>query len=181
LNANCNGIIPPELARIGAKKAGKKTGEKHKRDKTAICDPANQEKGRQTARERGSGFFDSEFQQSEMMQGIRRQNGIRVSQTPEAQKRLAEARAKVDPEKRRKVAGETGKRIGKINAESGHMDRIRMLRDPEKQRQNALNNLEKMNTGRWKCLVTGHVSSYVGLSRFQNNRGIDRKLRIQVG
>jgi hypothetical protein len=114
LNANCNGIIPPELASVGGKKSGKIRGEKHKQNKTAICDPVNQEKGRQTARERGSGFFDAEFQQSEMMQEIRRQNGKKVSQTEEAKQRLAAAREKIDPVKRRILARE---RALKLEAE----------------------------------------------------------------
>ena len=181
LNANCNGIPTREQAVKGAKKAGKRAGEDSKKNKTRVCDPVNQEKGRETQREKGIGFHDLEFQQSEMMQEVRRQNGKKTGEKAAANGQLAAARAKVDPEKRRKVVGETGKRIGKINAESGHMDRIRMLRDPEKQRQNALNNLEKMNTGRWKCLVTGYESSYVGLSRYQNRRNIDKTLRKQIG
>jgi len=106
LNANCNGIIPSELARKGALKAGKKAGQRSKELKVNVCDPENQEKGRRTARERRSGFFDADFQRSEMMQEVRRQNGVKVSQTPEAMERLAKAREKVDPVKRRKLARE---------------------------------------------------------------------------
>ncbi len=111
LNANCNGIPTREQAVKGAKKAGKKAGEDAKKNKTRVCDPINQERGRQTAKELGTGFFDAEFQQSEMMQEIRRRNGIKVSQTPEAQKRLAEARSKVDPVKRRLLARERGLKL----------------------------------------------------------------------
>ena len=114
LNANCNGIIPPELARIGAKKAGRKSGEKHKKDKTAVCDPLNQEKGRQTARERRSGFFDAEFQQSEMMKEVRSQNGVKTGTNAAANGQLSKARAKIDPEKRRETCRQTAL---KLNAE----------------------------------------------------------------
>jgi hypothetical protein len=96
LNANCNGIIPPELASIGGKKSGKIRGENHKRNKTAVCDPLNQEKGRQTARERRSGFFDTEFQQSEMMQDIRKKNGKKTGTLAAVNGQLAAARAKID-------------------------------------------------------------------------------------
>jgi hypothetical protein len=181
LNANCNGIPTREQAVKGAKISGKKAGARARELKFNVCDPVNQERGRQTARERGSGFFDAEFQQSEMMQEIRRQNGIKVSQTEEAKLRLAQAREKVDPENRRRAVAETGRIVGRRHAESGHLDRIRDLRDPEIVKANAYRNLERMNKGRWRCLVTGHVSSYAGLSKYQNRRNIDKSLREQVG
>ena len=96
LNANCNGIIPPELARIGAKKAGKKAGEDARKNKTRVCDPVNQEKGRQTARERQSGFFDAEFQQSEMMKEVRKQNGKKTGTLAAKNGQLAAARSRID-------------------------------------------------------------------------------------
>ena len=111
LNANCNGIIPPELARIGAKRAGKKSGQKHKEDKTAVCDPLNQEKGRQTAKERKSGFFDAEFQQSEMMKEIRNQNGVKSGTIAASNGQLAAARAKINPEKRRETCRQTALKL----------------------------------------------------------------------
>jgi hypothetical protein len=114
LNANCNGIPTREQAVKGAKKSGKKAGARAKELKLNVCDPTNQEKGRQVQREKGIGFHDPEFQHSEMMQEIRRQNGIKVSQTPEAALRLAAARDKVDPEKRRILARE---RALKLEAE----------------------------------------------------------------
>jgi hypothetical protein len=181
LNANCNGIPTPERARVGARKAGKKSGEYHKENKTAICDPINQEKGRQTARETGVGFYDPEFQHSPEMVEMRKQNGKKSGAKAVETGQLAAAREKIDPEKRKRVVAETGRVVGRRNAESGHLDRIRELIDPEKRLRNAYSNLEKMNKGKWKCLVTGHISSYAGLSTYQNNRGIDKKLRVQVG
>jgi hypothetical protein len=38
-------------------------------------------------------------------------------------------------------------------------------------------NTRKQNGTKWKCLVTGHISTYNSLSRFQNNRGIDKSMR----
>jgi hypothetical protein len=181
LNANCNGIPTREQAVKGARKAGKKAGEDAKKNKTRVCDPVNQEKGRQTARERGVGFHDSEFQHSPEMVEMRKRNGKKVGSQAAVNGQLAAARAKVDPEKRRLAVAETGRIVGRRNAESGHMDRIRALVDPQVARDNAYKNLEKMNKGRWRCLVTGHESSYAGLSKYQNRRGIDKSLREQVG
>lgn len=181
LNANCNGIIPPELARKGAKKAGKKSGETSKRDKTKVCDPANQEKGRKTAKEKGVGFYNPEFQQSEFMQEVRKKNGKKSGKKAVESGQLAKAREKIDPEKRRKTVSETGKIVGRRHAESGHLDKIRELINPEVLSRNARNNLKKMNEGRWRCLKTGFESTYAGLSLYQNNRNIDKSLREKIG
>jgi len=41
-------------------------------------------------------------------------------------------------------------------------------------------NTKKQMKQKWKCLVTGHISTYNSLSRFQNNRGIDKTMREMV-
>ena len=41
-------------------------------------------------------------------------------------------------------------------------------------------NTTKQNQQRWKCLITGHISTYNALSRYQNNRGIDKSFREMV-
>ena len=41
-------------------------------------------------------------------------------------------------------------------------------------------NTKKQMTQKWKCLVTGHISTYNSLSRFQNNRNIDKLFRVMV-
>lgn len=111
LNANCNGIITPERARVGARKSGKKAGERAKQLRVNVCDPVNQERGRQTARERGTGFYDPDFQQSEMMQDVRRRNGVKSGTQAATNGQLAAAREKIDPVKRRILARERGLKL----------------------------------------------------------------------
>ena len=41
--------------------------------------------------------------------------------------------------------------------------------------------LETINSRKWKCLVTGHISTAGPLSLYQRARGIDTSLRIRVG
>jgi hypothetical protein len=41
-------------------------------------------------------------------------------------------------------------------------------------------NAKKQNKIKWRCLITGHISTYNALSRFQNNRGIDKSMREMV-
>ena len=38
----------------------------------------------------------------------------------------------------------------------------------------------KVNSQKWKCLITGHISNAGGLSRFQNKKGIDKSFREMV-
>jgi hypothetical protein len=38
----------------------------------------------------------------------------------------------------------------------------------------------KQHAQRWRCLVTGHISTPCGLSQWQSSRGIDKKLRERV-
>ena len=38
-------------------------------------------------------------------------------------------------------------------------------------------NTKQQMKQKWKCLVTGHISTYNSLSRFQNNRRIDKTMR----
>jgi hypothetical protein len=110
LNANCNGIIPPELARIGSKKAGKKTGEVSRKNKTGVCDPVNQEKGRATQKEKGIGFHAAEFQQSDMMQDIRKKNGKKTGTIAASNGQLAAARACIDKANQRRAGTENLKK-----------------------------------------------------------------------
>jgi hypothetical protein len=181
LNANCNGIPLPELARKGGRIGGKIVGERARDNKINICDPVNQEKGRQTQKEKGIGFYDPEFQQTDKMREVREANGIKRGPQAVSSGQLAKARENIDPEKRREAVRKTGKIVGRRNAESGHLDRIRELIDPVKRSENAYANLEKLNKGRWRCLETGHESTYGGLSQYQKNRGIDTSKREQVG
>ena len=111
LNANCNGAINPERARVGSVKAGKLAGERSRTNKTNICDPLNQEKGRVTQRENKIGFHGAEFQQSERMKDIRKKNGKKSGDLAASSGQLAAARAKIDPEKRRETCRQTALKI----------------------------------------------------------------------
>jgi hypothetical protein len=110
LNANCNGIPAPELARKGARKAGKKAGQRVKELKINVCDPVNQEKGRQTARERGSGFHSYEFQHTFEMIEMRKENGRRSGAQAVATGQIAQARACIDKNNQRRAGTENLKK-----------------------------------------------------------------------
>lgn len=60
-----------------------------------------------------------------------------------------------------KIGGKIGgKKQGKINAESGHLKDIANIR--------------------YRCLITGFVSTVSGLNKYQKNRGIDISLREKI-
>jgi len=62
-----------------------------------------------------------------------------------------------------------GKVQGRKNVENGHLDRVRTKGG------------ETTGKMKFKCLVTGHVSTPGGLARYQRTRGIDVSLRSRVG
>ncbi len=66
-----------------------------------------------------------------------------------------------------------GKIGGRKNVESGQLESIRT---PESRSKGA----KTTNSQKWKCLVTGHVSSPGSLSNYQKARGIDTSLRERV-
>jgi hypothetical protein len=76
LNKAIGKRIAPDRALVGARKAGKKKGALDAKNKTSLCDPVNQEKGRQTSRENRIGFYNPEFQKQFAEQRVK--NGCRA-------------------------------------------------------------------------------------------------------
>jgi len=106
LNANCNGIPTREQAVKGARKAGKKAGARSRELKLNVCDPVNQEKGRKTARERGSGFFNYETQHTPEMTENRKRNGAKSGSIAVKTGQIAQARACIDKANQRRAGTE---------------------------------------------------------------------------
>lgn len=65
----------------------------------------------------------------------------------------------------RKQASSKG---GQKNKENGHIQKI-----GKKQ-------MKKLNTEKWKCLITNYVSTYGPLTIYQRSRKIDTNLRVKV-
>ena len=79
-----------------------------------------------------------------------------------------------DKVKAGKIGGQIGGKIGgRIAVESG---RIKTMATPESRSKGG----KTTNSQKWKCLVTGHVSSPGSLSNYQKARGIDTSLRERV-
>ena len=66
---------------------------------------------------------------------------------------------------------------GKIQGNKNKENKLGICGISKEQRSE---NTKKQNSTRWKCLVTGHISTYNALSRFQNNRRIDKSMRVMV-
>ena len=89
-----------------------------------------------------------------------------------------------------KIGGKTG---GRKNVESGQIKTIATFETRSKGGKNGSRE-DKVRAGRnggktgskttnsqkWKCLVTGHISSPGPLTRYQRSRGIDTNQRIRV-
>jgi hypothetical protein len=65
-----------------------------------------------------------------------------------------------------------GKIVGKRNVESGHLKSVCS--------KGGKTGSRIVNSQKWKCLATGHVSNPGALSRYQKARGIDTSLRERV-
>ena len=65
-----------------------------------------------------------------------------------------------------------GRNSGRNNVESGHLASIRS--------KGGKIRAKKLNSQKWKCLVTGHISNPGALSGYQKARGIDTSLREKV-
>jgi hypothetical protein len=63
---------------------------------------------------------------------------------------------------------------GKIQGNRNKENRLGICGISKEQRSE---NTKKQNSTKWKCLITGHISTYNALSRYQNNRGIDKSMR----
>jgi hypothetical protein len=75
--------------------------------------------------------------------------------------------------------------VGKRNVKSGHLKRISSLGGKvggkTQGRKNAESGfLKKLNLQKWKCTVTGKVTTAGALSNFQRKRGIDTSNRIKL-
>ena len=66
-----------------------------------------------------------------------------------------------------------GEVMGKINKETGQ---VYTITTPESLKKGG----KVTSSQKWKCLVTGHVSTPGPLSRYQNARGIDTSLRKRI-
>jgi hypothetical protein len=69
-----------------------------------------------------------------------------------------------------------GKICGRMNAESGHCAKIARLGGLAAGSDAAA----RLNTQRWKCTVTGHISTPGPLTNYQRARGIDPSNRVLI-
>ena len=80
-----------------------------------------------------------------------------------------------------KVAGKIGgKIVGRRHVESGHLQSISSKGGRAGGKIGGKTGSKKTNSQRWECLVTGYQSSPGPLTRYQQKRGIDTKLRKQI-
>ena len=61
-----------------------------------------------------------------------------------------------------------GKKSGNKNKETGHIQEL-----GKKQ-------IKKLNTEKWRCLITNYISTPGPLTIYQKSRGIDTTLRIKI-
>ena len=199
LNENCGGIVSYSMCKKGAETQIKNKLGIHSRTKEQRKIDAD--KGRETQKRLGIGIYNLPIE-------IRQKNGIKIGTKNKETGHIQELGKKygklcyennlgifgLSEDERRenssnggKVSGteayknktgihsfskkermDIGKRGGNKNKETGHIQNI------------GSKQVKILNSQKWKCIITGHISTSGPLTSYQKARNIDTKLRIQI-
>ena len=169
LNESCSGFMSLDIC----SKAGKKGSKKQKELRLGIHGKTKEEmveNGRKCGtklKELGLGIFSLTPEE-------KRENAVKGGKIGGPKlKELGLGIFSLTPEEHRENTVKGGKRGAQKQKELG----IGIYGLTREQRSE---NAKRHNSTRWKCDVTGHISTYNSLSRFQNNRGIDNSKRTRV-
>jgi len=198
LNENCGGIISSDMCKKGAKKLVDNKLGIHSRSKEQI--KIDGDKGRETQKRLGLGIYsiskDERLKISKKVGG----NNVKSGHIQELGKKygklcyennlgmfgLSKEDMKESSRKGGKVSGneayknktgihsfskeqriDIGKKSGNKNKETGHIQEL------------GKNQVKKLNTMKWMCLITNYVSTTGPLTIYQKSRGIDTSLRVR--
>jgi len=198
LNENCGGIISSDMCKKGAKKLVDNKLGIHSRSKEQI--KIDGDKGRETQKRLGLGIYSiSKDERSKISKKVG-ENNVKSGHIQELGKKygklwyennlgmfgLSEEDRKESSRKGGKVSGneayknktgihsfskeqriDIGKKSGNKNKETGHIQEL------------GKNQVKKLNTMKWMCLITNYVSTSGPLTIYQKSRGIDTSLRVR--
>jgi hypothetical protein len=199
LNENCGGIVSTEMCKKGIIKQIKNNIGLYSRTKDQIKD--HQNKGRETQKILGVGIYG-------LSKETRKKNGERLGkrnvETGYIQK-IGKKQGKFCYENNLGIFGlskeerrENSSKGGKISANEAYKNKTGIHSFTLEQRKDASskagqknvetghiqnlgkNQIKKINSKLWKCLITGHITTSGPLTNYQKSRGIDTSLRVEV-
>jgi hypothetical protein len=199
LNENCGGIVSSNMCKIGVKKQIDNKLGIHSRSKEQI--KIDGDKGRETQKRLGLGIYSIPKEERIKISKKVGENNVKSGHIENLGKkygrlcyenklgifRLNKEQMKENSSKGGKVSGneayknKTGihsfskeerkkhsSNGGRKNIETGHIQELGKKQG------------EKINSKKWKCLITGHITTSGPLTNYQRSRGIDSKLRVEI-
>ena len=199
LNENCGGIVSSSLCKRGAKILVENKLGIHSRTKDKIIEDGN--KGRETQKILKLGIYG-------LSPEIRSEKGKKVGQKNIETghiKKLGTEYGKLSYENKMGIFGmnDEEKNIarskgGKTSGNNAYKNKTGIHNFTIEQRKDASskagqknietghiqnlgkNQIKKINSKLWKCLITGHITTSGLLTNYQKSRGIDTSLRIEI-
>ena len=199
LNQNCGGIISSYYCKKGTETQIKNKLGIHSRTKEQI--KIDGDKGRDTQKRLKLGIYSLDKEKRKEISKKGGQKNIKTGQIQELGKKwgnicyennlgifsLSDAEKIIVRSKGGKNSGDAayknktgihnftaeerrkcGSKGGRKNIETGHIQEL-----GKKQ-------IKKLNSKKWKCLVTNYITTAGPLTKYQKSRGIDIKLRVEV-
>jgi len=160
LNANCGGFFSLDTCSKAGKIGGSVTGKKHRENNTGIFSLTSEQRSK-----------------------FGKMGGIVNVETGHIQQ-LGKKTLRENIEKRKGIFAynaEQKSEVGRKGGEKSYLLKKGCFSLTEEERKEVSKKAgKKVAAQRWKCLVTGHISTPGGLSNYQNYRGIDTSLRIRI-
>ena len=182
LNENCGGIISSDMCKKGIKTQIKNKIGLHSRTKEKIIEDGN--KGRETQKRLKLGFYG-------LPEKIRKENGKNLGkrniETGHIQK-LGKEYGRLCYENNKGIFGmsEEEKNIarskgGKTSGSIAYKNKtgIHSLTKEDKKTIGKKGGLAS-SSQKWRCLITGYISTAPGLASYQRKRNIDTSLKVRV-
>jgi hypothetical protein len=182
LNENCGGIVSLEMCKRGAKTIVENKLGIHSRTREQIIKDGN--KGRETQKRLGTGVYG-------LSPEIRTENGKKLGQrnlqTGHIQK-LGKEYGKLCYENGLGIFGisederkENSSKGGKISGNEAYKNKTGIHNFTKEKRLEVSSKGGKSSSSqKWKCLVTGYVSTAPGLASYQRKRNIDTSLKVKI-
>jgi len=182
LNENCGGMIPTNMCRKGIETQIKNKIGLYSRTKDQIKE--HQNKGRETQKRLGVGLYGLSAE-------IRQENGKKLGkrnvETGHIQE-LGKKSGKLCYENKLGIFGlseeeknKARSRGGKTSGYNAYKNKKGIHNFTKEQREESSKRGGKSSSSqRWKCLVTGYVSTAPGLSAYQKKGNIDTSLKVRI-
>jgi hypothetical protein len=182
LNENCGGIVSIEMCKKGAKTLVENKLGIHSRTREQIIKDGN--KGRETQKVLGVGIYG-------LSEEMRKKNGEKLGkrnvETGHIQK-LGKEYGKLCFENGLGIFGISEDEKNNARSSGGKTSGINAYKNKtgihnftkEKRLEVSSKGGKSSSSQKWKCLVTGYISTAPGLASYQRKRNIDTSLKVRV-